>query len=51
MCEAVLPQKWNDLFEDKIILNVVDTGVETNILNKKIEFFDINAKKLSKQDL
>lgn len=46
MCEAVLPQKWNDLFDDKIILNVVDTGVETNILNKKIEFFDINAKKV-----
>ena len=36
MCEAVLPQKWNDLFEDKIILNVVDTGVETNI--KKLNF-------------
>ena len=46
MCEAVLPEKWNNLFDKKIILNVVDTGVETNILNKKIEFFDINAKKV-----
>ena len=46
MCEAVLPQKWNDLFDDKIILHIVDTGVETKILDKKIEFFDINAKKV-----
>ena len=50
MCEAVLPQKWNDLFEDKIILNVVDTGVETNILNKKIEDIKILYPKIIDDD-
>lgn len=46
MCEAVLPKKWTDLFDDKIILNVVDTGDSATILNRKIEFFDIDAVKV-----
>lgn len=46
MCEVVLPKKFNDLIDEKIKLNVVDTGDETEILGKKIYFFDINAKKV-----
>lgn len=46
MCEAVLPEKWTNIFDDKIIFNTVDTGAEANILGKKVQFFDINAKKV-----
>lgn len=46
MCEAVLPEKWIQLFDNKIIFNEVDTGVETNILGRKVQFFDINAQKV-----
>jgi ribonuclease Z len=46
MCNAVLPPKFTDLLDDKIKLIQVDTGDSAVILNKKVEFFDINANKV-----
>lgn len=46
MCKAVLPNKFTDLLDDKIELLEVDTGDCAQILNKKVEFFDINARKV-----
>ena len=46
MCDAVLPPKFNSLLDDKIKLIEVDTGDSVEILNKKVDFFDINAKKV-----
>ncbi len=46
MSYAVLPPKFTDLLEDKIKLIEVDTGSKAVILNKKVDFFDINARKV-----
>lgn len=46
VCGAVLPEKFNALFDDKIELIEVDTGDMIEVLGKKIIFFDINAKKV-----
>ena len=46
MCEVVLPSKWTDLFDNKIKLNIVDTGASAEILDKKVDFFDIDAQKV-----
>ena len=46
MSKAVLPQKFNNLLDDKIKLYEVDTGTTVDVLNRKINFFDINAKKV-----
>ena len=46
VCDAVLPEKFNNLFDDKIKLIEVDTGDSAEILGKKVTFFDINAKKV-----
>lgn len=43
---AVLPEKFNKLFDDKIKLNEVDTGDTIEVFRKKLTFFDINAKKV-----
>lgn len=46
ICEVVLPEKFNELMNNKIKLNIVDTGDEIEILGKKVQFFDIKAKKV-----
>lgn len=46
VCNAVLPEKFNNLFENKIKLIEVDTGDTVEILKNKVTFFDINAKKV-----
>lgn len=46
VCEAVLPEKFNKLFDDKIKLIEVDTGDTIEVLEKKLTFFDINAQKV-----
>ncbi|MCR5146888.1 MAG: MBL fold metallo-hydrolase [Clostridia bacterium] len=46
ICNAVLPSKFTDLIDDKIKLIQVDTGDSAVILNKKVYFFDINARKV-----
>lgn len=46
MCAVVLPKKFTDLLDDKIKLVVVDTGDTTEILKNKVDFFDINARKV-----
>lgn len=46
MCKVVLPPKFVDLIGDKIKLMEVDTGYETQVLNYKIEFFDVDANKV-----
>lgn len=46
ICDAVLPEKFNQLFDDKIKLVEVDTGDSIEILENKVTFFDINAKKV-----
>lgn len=46
VCKAVLPEKFNQLFDNKIKLIEVDTGDTIEILEKKVTFFDINAQKV-----
>lgn len=46
VCGAVLPEKFNQLFDNKIQLIEVDTGDTIEVLEKKLTFFDINAKKV-----
>lgn len=46
MSSIVLPQKFNNLLNNKIIFEEIDTGSTAQILNKKVEFFDIDAKKV-----
>lgn len=46
VCEAVLPERFNNLLGKEIKLIEVDTGNEFEILGKKLEFFDIHAKKV-----
>ena len=46
MSEAVLPPKFCELLDDKIKLQVVDTGDTVQILDNKVTFFDINAAKV-----
>ena len=46
ICEVVLPKKFTNLLDDKIKLVEVDTGYSTEILNMKVDFFDINATKV-----
>lgn len=46
VCDAVLPEKFNNLLEDKIKLIEIDTGDTVEILKNKVTFFDINAKKV-----
>ena len=46
VCDSVLPKKFTELFDKKIKLIEVDTNDTINLLDKKIIFFDINAKKV-----
>ena len=46
MCSAVLPNKFTELLDKEIKLIEVDTGDCVEILDKKVEFFDINARKV-----
>ena len=46
VCDAVLPPKFNNLFDNKIKLKEVDTGDTTHILGNEITFFDISAQKV-----
>lgn len=46
ICSVVLPEKFNELLEDKIKLIEVDTATTIKCIEKKIVFFDINAKKV-----
>lgn len=46
MCDVVLPPKFTSLLDDKIKLIEIDTGDTAEILNKNVEFFDINARKV-----
>lgn len=47
MCSVVHPSKFNELLDYKIIFKEIDTGSTTQILGgKKLEFFDIDAKKV-----
>lgn len=46
ICEVVLPVKFNDLIDKNIKLNIVNTDDKTELLKRKIQFFDINAKKV-----
>lgn len=46
VCDAVLPEKFNKLFDHKIKLVEVDTGDTVEILGNDVTFFDINAKKV-----
>lgn len=46
VCGAVLPGKFNELFDDKIKLIEVDTGDTLEVFGKETIFFDINAKKV-----
>lgn len=46
VCDAVLPEKFNNLFDDKIKLIEVDSDDTVEILGKQTTFFDINAKKV-----
>ncbi|MDD6810773.1 MAG: MBL fold metallo-hydrolase [Lachnospiraceae bacterium] len=42
---AVLPKKFTDLFDERILFHVVEDKEEREILNYKIRFLDIHAKK------
>ena len=46
VCEAVLPERFVNLLGKEIKLIEVDTGSKITVLDKQVEFFDINAKKV-----
>lgn len=46
MCNVVLPPKFCAVIDDKVKLVEVDDNSEVMILGNKVEFFDINAKKV-----
>lgn len=46
MCNLLLPERFIKMIGNKIILIEVKDGDTTQILNKKITFFDINAAKV-----
>lgn len=46
MCNLLLPERFIKMIGDKILLIEVKDGDTTQILNKKITFFDINAAKV-----
>lgn len=46
VCNAVLPEKFTNLLGNQIKLIEIDTGDTVKILNNKVTFFDIKAKKV-----